>query len=217
MPATASPAGLLCCRLSCPATTHPPVLAGAPAPLPEFLQPSIPTKSNAAWRNAEQRAADRAAKLTAAGLAPPPLPVRWVRVPDGGTGGGEEDAAPAALPITLPAVLPAGVTERQLSGLEVYFPDPDPGATALGGLASPPKRGGWGKKRLLGEDGAPLAPGGSGPKRAYAPHSQEARDAKSGRGRKRLFLHPVIRQRDRCGKCPVRTAQRCAELLNAER
>lgn len=189
-------------------------------PLPEFLQPSIPTKSNAAWRNAEQRAADRVAKLAAAGLVPPPMPVRWLRVPDAGggggggdadgeegAGGGEEGAAPAcaAAAVELPAVLPQGEGERQLCGLEEFHPDPDPAATsgALAGLASPPKRpGGWAKRAaLVGEDGLPLAAGG---KRGYAPHSQEARDAKSGKGRKRLFLHPVIRSRDRCGQCPVR-------------
>lgn len=182
-------------------------------PLPEFLQPSIPTKSNAVWRNAEQRAADQVAKMAAAGLVPPPMPVRWLRVPDaggdaGGDGEGGEDGAPAgaAAALDLPAVLPPGEGERQLCGLEVFRPDPDPAATsgALAGLASPPKRGGWAKKQQqpqFGEDGLPLP---AGAKRGYAPHSQEARDAKSGRGRKRLFLHPVIRSRDRCGQCPVR-------------
>jgi hypothetical protein len=42
--------------------TTPACRAGAPRLLPDFLQPSIPTKSNAPWKNKEQRAADRAAK-----------------------------------------------------------------------------------------------------------------------------------------------------------
>lgn len=192
--------------------------------LPEFLQPSIPTKSNAAWKNAEQRAAEKAARLArVAGLPPPhpPLPERWVRVPvepalqlpaaKGAAGsdavaaesaaeGAEVPAAAAAVPAVLPAVLPAGQQERQLSGLEVWLPAPpeDAADDGLGGLGSPYKRKGWGKQPLVDAEGRPLPP-----KKSYAPHSQEAQDAKSGKGRRRLFLHPIIRTRDRCGKCAV--------------
>jgi hypothetical protein len=188
--------------------------AGAPAILPEFLQPSIPTKSNATWRNAEQRAADKAAKAArVAGLPPPAPPVRWLRVPQAGEG-----AAAAAVPAILPAVLLPGQQERQLTGMEMWLPDIPAAALAgpLGGLRSPQKRapGPWGlpgsgggkKQRLeaapaLDEDGNPLQAAPSHYK--AAPHSQEARDAKSGKGRKRLFLHPIIRTKDRCGKCSV--------------
>lgn len=212
--------------------------AGAPALLPEFLQPSIPTKSNAAWKNAEQRAAERAAKVAkAAGLPQlPPVPVRWVRVPDGGppgvgpadgegpSGSGEQGGqegggdggAPLPTVVALPAVLPPGQEERQLCGLEVYFPAPED--ASLGGLASPPKRKPWtsrggAAKRplLLDDDGLPLPPPPPAARQGYAPHSQEARDAKSGKGKRRLFLHPVIRSRERCGKCSVSGGPRWAE------
>lgn len=172
--------------------------------LPDFLQPSIPTKSNAPWKNKEQRAADRAAREAHAQGLPPPMPepeVRWVRVPLEGE----------ALP-QLPAVLPPGEHDRQPCGLEEYgagVPEPRGG---LGGLGSPPKRkqGAWGSggaanKKQRPRDGEDGEEGGLG-RGAGMPHSQEARDAKSGKGRKRLFLHPIIRTRDRCGKCPVSAA-----------
>lgn len=217
-------------RTHCPALLFAATCAGAPALLPEFLQPSIPTKSNAAWKNAEQRAAERAAKVAkAAGLPQlPPVPVRWVRVPDGGPPGGgigaggsgmqdsqldsqqgseEGGGTPAPAVVALPAVLPPGEEDRQLCGLEVYFPAPE--EASLGGLGSPVKRKPWksaggAAKRplLLDDDGLPLAPAPAEHK-SYAPHSQEARDAKSGKGKRRLFLHPVIRSRERCGKCSV--------------
>lgn len=214
------------------ASNRPFLAAGAPAILPEFLQPSIPTKSNATWRNAEQRAADKAAKAArVAGLPPPapPPPVRWLRVPQAGEGEGEGAAAPAILP----AVLQPGQQERQLTGMEMWLPDIPAAALAgqLGGLRSPQKRapgpwgllgsGGGGKKQRLAaapaldEDGTPLQPAPSHYK--ATPHSQEARDAKSGKGRKRLFLHPIIRTKDRCGKCSVRgRCCRCCCRLQLE-
>lgn len=168
----------------------------------------------------------------AAGLPQlPPVPVRWVRVPDGGPpagaatsgasdeqgseeggaqSGGEgtgEGDQPAAV-VALPAVLPPGESDRQLCGLEVYFPAPE--EPSLAGLGSPHKRKPWtsatgAAKRplLLDEDGLPLPPPPPGERKGYAPHSQEAMDAKSGKGKRRLFLHPVIRNRERCGKCAV--------------
>ncbi len=172
----------------------------------------------------------------AAGLPQlPPVPVRWVRVPDGGPragaaaggsnedegsgeggsqqgseeGGGEGDQ-PLPTAVALPAVLPAGESDRQLCGLEVYFPAPE--EPSLAGLGSPHKRKPWtsaagAAKRplLLDEDGLPLPPPPPGERKGYAPHSQEAMDAKSGKGKRRLFLHPVIRNRERCGKCAVST------------
>jgi hypothetical protein len=115
------------------------------------------------------------------------------------------------------AVLPPGEDERQACGLEEWgpgVPEPDGGgAGALGGLASPHKRkwGGGGVAKHASHAGGGSGGGdsedevggaGRAPPRG-APHSREARDAKSGKGRRRLFLHPVIRSRDRCGTCPV--------------
>ena len=59
------------------------------------------------------------------------------------------------------------------------------------------------QKLEFDENGLPVA---QAPPRSRPgiPLNQDARDAKSGKGRKRLFLHPIIRQRDRCGTCPVR-------------
>ncbi|KAL4855186.1 hypothetical protein ACK3TF_004177 [Chlorella vulgaris] len=174
--------------------------SGAPVVLPDYLQPSIPTKSNAPWKNKDQRAAAQAAKVAACkGLPPPPPPmptpeVRWLRLPLDGT----------ELPV-LPAVLPDGEQERQACSLEEYGSDL-PQDSSLAGLGSPPKRkwasGGSGKQkkqRAWGEGDEEEQE--EGVSYSAAPHSQEARDAKSGKGRKRLFLHPIIRTRDRCGKC----------------
>ena len=128
----------------------------------------------------------------------------------GAARGGEGGEGPPPAAVVLPAVLPPGEQDRQLCGLEVYLPAPEDGG--LGGLGSPPKRkpwtsGGGAAKRplLLDEDGLPLAAPRA--KQGYAPHSQEARDAKSGKGKRRLFLHPVIRSRERCGKCAVSRAR----------
>lgn len=191
------------------------VCVGAPVVLPDYLQPSIPTKSNAPWKNKDQRAAAQAAKVAASkGLPPPPPPmptpeVRWLRLPLDGT----------ELPV-LPAVLPDGEQERQACSLEEYGSDL-PQDSSLAGLGSPPKRkwasGGSGKQkkqRAWGEGDEDEQE--EGVSYSAAPHSQEARDAKSGKGRKRLFLHPIIRTRDRCGKCSVSGSARCCLLLDLQ-
>jgi hypothetical protein len=183
--------------------------------LPDYLQPSIPTKSNAPWKNKDQRAAAQAAKVAASkGLPPPPPPmptpeVRWLRLPLDGT----------ELPV-LPAVLPDGEQERQACSLEEYGSDL-PQDSSLAGLGSPPKRkwasGGSGKQkkqRAWGEGDEEDQE--EGVSHSAAPHSQEARDAKSGKGRKRLFLHPIIRTRDRCGKCSVSGSARCCSVLDLQ-
>lgn len=133
--------------------------------------------------------------------------MRWLRVP-----ASPEEASAAQ--DALPAVLSAEEQERGATGLELFLPGlPD---DPLAGLGSPAKRK-WGAAKKWGGpgDGGEAGEGeegsdGDGPPRPGGqPHSQEARDAKSGKGRRRLFLHPIIRSRERCGTCPVRP---CAAL-----
>lgn len=128
--------------------------------------------------------------------------MRWLRVP-----ASPEEAAAAQS--ALPAVLSPDEQERGATGLEVFLPGlPD---DPLAGLGSPAKRKWGASKKWGGPGGGEGREGEEGdsddglPRRAGAqPHSQEARDAKSGKGRRRLFLHPIIRSRERCGTCPVR-------------
>ena len=182
----------------------------APALLPHFLMPSIPSANKQVWRNKEERAAVKAAKAAkrAAAMPPPrPPPVRTLHVPlfPG-------DAAP--LPPTLPAGAPPGASSLQVGVLPprtAYVPGrqlpttpqkrPLPPVSVAGasGLSQygpdTPEAGEKRQKQQRSQDGTPRFGGPNEPK------TLDAALAKSGRGRTRVNLHPIVRSTQRCGHC----------------
>lgn len=188
-------AGYVCFRAFNPATR-------APALLPHYLMPSIPSGSKTVWRNKDERAADRAAKAAKrAGLPPPPPPPPAVPLEPGG--------GPPAVPPTLADGAPrssfwmegeagAAPAPQLLLATPQKKRPPPPVSTPSGlpSLAGPgphtPDGGEKKQKRALEE------PRFGGPNE---PHTLEAALARSGRGRTRVNLHPIVRSSERCGQC----------------
>lgn len=203
----------------------------APMLLPTSLMPSVPTNSKSTWKNKDERAAIRAAKVAAraakaqlnggvvesqlhsGGAAPPSIaalppttarasleisPMRLVRAP---LSPGEVVAPP-------PALRPGGAPQYLSVEMAVRLGLPHaPQTHFIGGPASeipgtPPSAA---KKK-------PPAPAWATPMaksfvyaqsgRPGQPKTQEAFDAKSGRGQhRRRSYGPVIPASQRCGLC----------------
>lgn len=161
--------------------------------------PSTPQK-NSHWRSAEERAAEGGLPVRRRAQAGPML-LRFIRPP--------ADAAEAAPP---PPLLAAG-EERRARPIEDWLLSTDgpsihhtgPSGGGAGGTL-PLQEGPQKRQRLQFPPTPPKARdqgAGSGVDRDYLPrgrgqpHSRDAADRKSGRGRTRRFLYPTIRSREK--------------------
>lgn len=192
----------------------------APMLLPTSLMPSVPTNSKSTWKNKDERAAIRAAKV-AARAAKAQL--------DGGTTLDRQLPSPeAALPNITPFSSPIGAESFGMSQMrlvraplgsgEVVAPPPAP---QLGAAPQYPSVGialplgtppasviprtppGTTKKKPQVTSPAWASPiAHAEPGRPGQPKTQEAFDAKSGRGQhRRRSYGPVIPASQRCGSC----------------
>jgi hypothetical protein len=160
----------------------------APRPLPAFLVPTVPNPAKkTVWRNKDERAADRAAKAARRGVALPPTSawraggpaaVRAVRAP---LGPGDLAAPPPTL--VDGAARAAGALEGPLTPEAAWR---RAGVAGAGGAAAAAAA----RRFELPRFGAP-----------GQPRSLEAALNKSGRGRTRVNLFPIVRSTARCGVC----------------